>query len=493
MSFFRSHVARTGLISLALVTVSAAALGRVPRLQASQTTTTVSPAQAAPYLGDWTAPVTSQMGPMTLAVSVKVDAGRVTATVSGGIFPPATASEISLSGKNLFVKYASDFQGMLIPGLVAMTPQGPEMLLTISILDGQAEMAGRATKGGAASAAPNGQTGPGTSAQGPASGPPPQSQVARVADLMQMMSALPDRAPATPLQPRRVLVLAKAAGFVHSSIPLATRTIEALGQKTGAWSTVITYSPADITEQNLQQYDAIFLASTTGTFLDDPADPAATAARRKALLNFVRGGKGIAGVHAATDSYHGGLPAAAPVGGGRAPVDGGAPLWPEFNQMIGGYFKFHWLYPTQVAVKIEDVENPVNAPFTSLNATTGVRMPRPFSVVDEVYTFNDASWSRHRAHVLTSIDYTKMPAEVKAQEPVPQRTDRDYVLSYLQREGRGRVFIEVLGHDESIYKMPSMLAHILAGTQYVLGDLQADDSPSSPTAPWLLDVLNTDL
>jgi type 1 glutamine amidotransferase len=483
MSFFRSHVARTGLISLALVTVSAAALGRVPRLQASQTTTTVSPAQAAPYLGDWTAPVTSQMGPMTLAVSVKVDAGRVTATVSGGIFPPATASEISLSGKNLFVKYASDFQGMLIPGLVAMTPQGPEMLLTISILDGQAEMAGRATKGGAASAAPNGQTGPGTSAQGPASGPPPQSQVARVADLMQMMSALPDRAPATPLQPRRVLVLAKAAGFVHSSIPLATRTIEALGQKTGAWSTVITYSPADITEQNLQQYDAIFLASTTGTFLDDPADPAATAARRKALLNFVRGGKGIAGVHAATDSYHGGPPAAAPVGGGRAPVDGGAPLWPEFNQMIGGYFKFHWLYPTQVAVKIEDVENPVNAPFTSLNATTGVRMPRPFSVVDEVYTFNDASWSRHRAHVLASIDYTKMPAEVKAQEPVPQRTDRDYVLSYLQREGRGRVFIEVLGHDESIYKMPSMLAHILAGMQYVLGDLQADDSPSSPTAP----------
>jgi type 1 glutamine amidotransferase len=327
----------------------------------------------------------------------------------------------------------------------------------------------------------SGQPG-GTPAQGPASGPPAQSQVARVADLMQMMSALPDRAPATPLRPRRVLVLAKAAGFVHASIPLATRTIEALGQKTGAWTTVITYTPADITEQNLQQYDAIFLASTTGTFLDDPSDPAATAARRKALLDFVRGGKGIAGVHAATDSYHGGPPAAAPAGG-RPVVDGGAPLWPEFNQMIGGYFKFHWLYPTQIAVKIEDFENPVNAPFTSLNATTGVRLPRPFSVVDEVYTFNDASWARHRAHVLTSIDYTKMPAEVKAQEPAPQRADHDYVLSYLQREGKGRVFIEVLGHDESIYKMPSMLAHILAGMQYVLGDLQADDSPSSPTAP----------
>ncbi len=75
---------------------------------------------------------------------------------------------------------------------------------------------------------------------------PPQPQVAKVVDLMQMMAALPDAAPAQPKQPRKVLVLAKAAGYVHSSIPLATRTIEALGQKTGAWTTVITYNPADI-------------------------------------------------------------------------------------------------------------------------------------------------------------------------------------------------------------------------------------------------------
>ncbi len=473
----RSH---TGSLLSILVTVAAASLaGRVPAVLVAQTTT-VTPAQAAPFVGDWSAAIASQMGPTTFNVSVKADGGKVSATVGNTMFPPAPASEISLSGKNLFLKYVSEFQGMKIPGLVAMTPQGPDMLLTISILDGQMEMAGRATKGGPATAATSGEAGRGgAAAQGPPAGPPSQPQVARVADLMQMMSALPDRAPATPAKPRRVLVLAKAAGFVHSSIPLAARTIEALGQKTGAWTTVITYTPADITEQNLQQYDAIFLASTTGTFLDDPADAAVTAARRKALLDFVRGGKGIAGIHASTDSYHGG-PSAAPAGSGPQPVDGGAPLWPEFNRVIGGYFKYHWFFPTQIIVKIEDPENPVNAPFTSLNATTGVRLPRPFAVVDEVYTFNDASWSRARAHVLTSVDYAKMPAEVKAQEPAPQRTDHDYALSYIQREGKGRVFVEVLGHDESIYKIPSMLAHILAGMQYALGDLQADDSPSNP-------------
>jgi hypothetical protein len=75
---------------------------------------------------------------------------------------------------------------------------------------------------------------------------PPQNRVPRPEDVTAMMAALPDSAPVKPKQPRRVLVLAKAAGFVHSSIPLAARTIEEIGKKTGAWSTTITYDAADI-------------------------------------------------------------------------------------------------------------------------------------------------------------------------------------------------------------------------------------------------------
>lgn len=322
-----------------------------------------------------------------------------------------------------------------------------------------------------------------------------QNQVAKVDDVMGMLAALPDKAPAAPKQARRVLVLGRAQGFVHSSIPLAARTIEALGQKTGAWTTVISYNAADINDENLKQYDLVFLDSTTGTFLDDPADATVTAARRKALLDFVRGGKGIAGIHAATDSYHGnvtagagraaapaapvpGAPAAAPAGRGLS--DGGQGLWPEFNKLIGGYFKFHWSYPTQIWVKVEDANNPINAAFTRVNPQSGARTASSFSIVDEVYTFNQDSWSRTNAHVLTSIDYDRMPAEVKALEPSPQRTDHDFALSYIRREGQGRVFVQVLGHDESIYKIRPMLEHILAGVQYAIGDLQADDTPSGP-------------
>src|SRR5262245_11039396 len=103
-------------------------------------------------------------------------------------------------------------------------------------------------------------------------------------DVDRMMAALPEKAPAKPLKPRKVLVLARATGYVHSSIPLAAKTVEALGARTGAWTAATTYDAADISTDNLKQYDLIFLDNTTGCFLDDPNDAAATAARRAALL-----------------------------------------------------------------------------------------------------------------------------------------------------------------------------------------------------------------
>ena len=97
------------------------------------------------------------------------------------------------------------------------------------------------------------------------------------------MAALPDRPLAELHGLRHVLVLCKARGWVHTSIPLAAKMVEYLGDKTGAWMTTITYDAAAINAENLQHYDAIFLDSTTGEFLDEPNDKAATEARRKAF------------------------------------------------------------------------------------------------------------------------------------------------------------------------------------------------------------------
>jgi type 1 glutamine amidotransferase len=315
-----------------------------------------------------------------------------------------------------------------------------------------------------------------------------QIQLPLLEDVVAMEDALPDKAPATPKKPRKILVLAQARGFVHSSIPLAATTVKAMGDKTGAWSTTISYDSADINSANLQQYDLLFLDSTTGAFLDAPNDDNATAARRQALLDFVRSGKGLAGIHAASDSYHtsgggggrgrgaaaAGAPGAAQASAAPAtpPAPATAPTgtWPEFNNLIGAYFKFHWVYPQIVTVKIDDPKSPLTSMFHG----------QEFTIHDEIYTYAQDSFSRKNVHVLTSIDYSKMSDEDKAKEnPATKRTDGDYALSWIRREGKGRVFYEALGHNEHIYAVPAIMQHVQAGIQYALGDLPADDSPSA--------------
>ena len=168
---------------------------------------------------------------------------------------------------------------------------------------------------------------------------------------------------------------------------------------------------------NLAQYDAIFLDSTTLAFLDDPNDAAATEARKKALMDFVRGGKGLVGIHAAVDSYHTTDHTI------DAPPTG---TWPEFNTMIGGYFKFHWVYPQLLTVKIDDPKSPLTSMFHG----------QEFQIHDETYTMVQDSFSRKNVHVLTSVDYAKMSDEDKAKEKY-KRTDGDYALSWIRREGQG--------------------------------------------------------
>jgi len=379
---------------------------------------------------------------------------------------------------------------------------------------------------------------------GAPAGPPPEAcggrsanpRVACQPDVDKMIAALPAAALAKPAKPRKVLVLAHADGFVHSSIPLAARMMEEMGKKTGAWTATTTYDAADITAENLKQYDLVFLDSTTGCFLDDPGNKAATAARRAALLDFIRSGKGIAGIHAATDSYHGscggavftpggGTAAAlvsqgdkdadqklsraefsavaaawfdkldtdktgkvaqadfgarfggltAPAGGRQnasatPPKPGGEPLWPEWNRIVGGYFKYHWNDPQLITVKIDDPRSPLTQMFKG----------QDWEIRDETYTMNQESFSRDNVHVLTSVNYDKMSPEDKAKEPTP-RTDHDYALSWIRREGKGRLFYEAHGHHERNYAITPFLEHILAGVQYAIGDLKADDAPGTKT------------
>jgi len=57
------------------------------------------------------------------------------------------------------------------------------------------------------------------------------------------------------------------------------------------------------------------------------------------------------------------------------------------------------------------------------------------------------------------------------------REDNDYAVAWIRQHGKGRIFYTALGHNPDLFWDPRMLEMFLAGTQYALGDLDADATP----------------
>jgi uncharacterized protein len=284
-------------------------------------------------------------------------------------------------------------------------------------------------------------------------------------------ASLPTQSPAKPTKPRKLLVFSRTTGFHHSSIPIAVRSLTMMGEKTGAYTVDASEDPAVFEPENLNKYDGVFLVSTTGEFLNPakiattrgfgggvPADPAAPQGQdaadvavrheryKKSLMDSVKSGKGLMGLHAATDSYPGNS-------------------WPEWAQLIGGGFQAH---PWTKLVPVKNVAptHPVNAAFEG----------KDFEINDEIYEFRLNTADPTRLHVLLQLDVSKMTDATKGN----RGAEGPYYVSWIQPFGKGRVFYCSLGHREEIQWNCAVLKHYLAGIQYALGDLDADATPSSP-------------
>ena len=106
-------------------------------------------------------------------------------------------------------------------------------------------------------------------------------------------------------------------------------------------------------------------------------------------------------------------------GNGQAPATNLGPdnqvgTWPEFNTMIGGFFKFHWNDGQDITVKVDDPNSPLTAMFKGKPQLV---------IVDETYTMARDTYSRKNLHVLTSIDYAKMTRRGQGEgvEPASRR------------------------------------------------------------------------
>jgi len=222
-----------------------------------------------------------------------------------------------------------------------------------------------------------------------------------------------------------LLYLNHSAGFKHETAKTSGPIVKQWGQKSGAFEATVTDDCSALTAENLKSYDAVLFYTTGELPLSDE--------QKKALLDFVRGGKGFAGVHSATDTFY---------------------KWPDYGEMIGGYFDEH-PWNQQVRVRVEERDHPATR-----------HLGESFLIKDEIYQFKN--WSRDKVHVLLSLD----PASVDLTRKSVHRTDRDFAITWTRNFGKGRVFYTALGHDPEVWADPRFETHLVNGIRWIMGDLK---------------------
>ncbi len=257
-------------------------------------------------------------------------------------------------------------------------------------------------------------------------------------------SAAP-RAPARPTTAKKhVLVLGSTYGWHHDSVSEAMATFWQIGQESNVFDVEIKTDLEWITKKalppvrrNLDYFDALVFVNTTGEF-------PLTDEQKKDLLAFVHDeGKGFVGVHAALDANY---------------------KWPEYGEMIGGYFDGHPWNTFDAPVIVEDPTFPAMRHF-----------PPTLRLFDEMYQAK--TWSRDKVNVLMRLDESKLDYGVKART----REDRDFAIAWSKMYGKGRVFYSSLGHTKDAWRDPDVRKMYLEAIKWVLG--RTEGSTSSHPRP----------
>lgn len=244
---------------------------------------------------------------------------------------------------------------------------------------------------------------------------------------------------------KHVLVIGQTKGFEHDSISAAMAAIYVMGKESGLWDTTMRTDTELLTKKdisrnakNLNYFDVLVFASTTGELDMD-------ASQKQDMMSFIKeDGKGFVGVHAALDTNY---------------------TWPEYGEMIGGWFDQHPWMTFNAPILREDPDFPA------------VReLPKAFVKYDEIY--QPKEWSRGKVNVLLSLDATKLDY---ANNPRIHRADHDFPVAWSKLYGKGRVFYSTLGHTEESWEDPDIRKMYFEAIKWSLG--MTEGSTSSHPRP----------
>ena len=311
--------------------------------------------------------------------------------------------------------------------------------------------------------------------------------------------------PAFAADARRVIVVTVTTGFRHSSIPLAEKTLQKLGEESGAY-TVVDYArqptvtvahkpnkprdlPADADDKakeryaaDLQKYEAEIAkwtpemekeAATAQTAFDkgvkeslEKLSPAKLIANKidlvifanttgdlplpdkEGFIKWIEDGHAFAAIHSGSDTFHG---------------------FPGYIDMLQGEFQTH---KAQVPVELiaGDKEHPANA---GIGGKWNLKQ-------EEMYIIKNQDPTKVRS--LWYLPHHPNDAAATGFFPV----------SWCRKAGKGNVFYTSLGHREDLWSddpaLPNRVntvemskqyqAHLLGGLKWVLGLAEGSSTPN---------------
>ncbi|WP_143959701.1 ThuA domain-containing protein [Litoribacter populi] len=211
----------------------------------------------------------------------------------------------------------------------------------------------------------------------------------------------------------KAIAISTTEGFRHESIQSGVEGLKQLARE--------NFFLLDHTEdidifasERIHEYDVVILLNTTGEIFREN--------HQEGFKKFVRDGKGVVGIHSATDTSY---------------------EWDWYNKLIGAQFASH---PEIQTAKVKTKNN---------NHSSTLHLPDEWLWTDEWYNFKNFNKD---VHVILEVD-------PNSYDTGDQDINYHPIAWYHEFDG-GRVFYTALGHVNHAYQDPMFLKHLLGGIWY---------------------------
>ncbi len=219
-------------------------------------------------------------------------------------------------------------------------------------------------------------------------------------------------------RPGHIVVMSKTQGFRHTSaIPAGLTAMSSIADDEG-FKVTVTEDSTFFTAQNLADVGAIVFLNTSGDIFDT--------SQKMAFEEFISGGGGFIGIHAAADTERD---------------------WSFYTKLLGAVVTTHSLQDLEASMDVEVSDHP---------ATKGLNDPWVRS--DEWYNYSANPREVTGVQVLLNLDENSYSGGNMGDHPI----------AWTRTVGQSRIFYTGMGHQGAAYVEDDFLRHLRGALLWVL-------------------------